>query len=165
MVVRHHQSPEVAKPRGANASACEASVTCNCAALMHLYNHQTNTKPTYLRYGGQCSRNAFIVCAMMLQEHDGRDAAVDTRLSQQDSAGVGQQECADDPTHCLSDTACEASGMHDQVDALQSSRMVCYNTYHLTPVYLHTDSKQKMVSLMGLGSVLLKWPRSNAVIV
>ncbi|DBA89943.1 TPA: hypothetical protein ACH3X2_004432 [Trebouxia sp. C0005] len=62
--------------------------------------------------------------AATVEEHDGRDAAVDTRLSQQDSAGVGQQECADDPTHCLSDTACEASGMHDQVDALQSSRMV-----------------------------------------
>ncbi len=85
------------------------------------------------------------MCAMLLQEYEAQ------RLSQQDSAAVGQQERIDDPTQRLSDTACEASGLHHQG---ASSRVVCCNTYHLSHVYLHTDSKQKMLSLMDLASVL-----------
>ncbi len=64
---------------------------------------------------------------MLLQEYQAKVAALNTRPSQQDLAAVGQQKRNDDPTQCLSDTACEAPGLHHQVDILESLLMVCCN--------------------------------------
>ena len=88
---------------------------------------------------------------MLLQEHEGRIAALTTRLSQQGSAAGDQQEPSDDVLQRLSKTTCEASDLH-QVDILESSPMVCCDTSHLTPVHLHTDIKQKMLSLLDFDS-------------
>jgi len=108
--------------------------TVHCAALTLF----TDDQPTYVSHCVQCNYSSFIVPLMLLlQDYDSRIAALNMRLSQQDTAAVGQQEHIDDLTQRLSGTACEASGLRHQVDILESLRMVCCNTYHLTPVYLH----------------------------
>ena len=65
---------------------------------------------------------------------------------------IGQQERINDLTLGLSETACEATGLHHQG---ATSHMMCCNTYHLSHAYTHTDTKQKMLLLMNLASVLL----------
>ena len=85
----------------------------------------------------------------MLHEKKRKDYTFRPQFNEKPS--IGQQERIDDPTLGLSDTACEATGLHHQG---ATSHMVCCNTYHLSHAYSHTDTKQKILLLMDLASVL-----------
>ncbi len=78
-----------------------------------------------------------------------KDHAFRPQLDEKPS--IGQQERIDDLTPGLSNTACEATGLHHQG---ATSHMVSCNTYHPSHAHSHANTKQKMLLLMDPASDL-----------